>query len=198
MLIQLCILERECKKMSECTVIGLKERLDEGDGTLVDVREYAEFAGGRVGDAKLIPLGDLDNRHLELDHEKPIYVMCRTGRRSAEAQKKLRALGFKNVINVVGGIEAWKKESLPLEIDEKAPWAIERQVRFAAGLLMLTGIVLAVFVHPYLIGISAFVGAGLVFSAATDSCAMGMILMKMPWNRMAPASETQVSEANQA
>ncbi|HUF05178.1 MAG TPA: rhodanese-like domain-containing protein [Aridibacter sp.] len=176
--------------MSECTVIGLKEVLKEGNGTLVDVREYGEFAGGRVSDAKLLPLGDLESRHKELDHDKPIYVMCRTGRRSAEAQKKLTALGFTNVINVVGGLEAWKAEDLPVERDEKAPWAIERQVRFVAGLIVLTGVMLAVLVHPYLIGISAFVAAGLVFSAVTDSCAMGMLLLKMPWNRVSEPKKT--------
>lgn len=182
--------------MSECTVIGLKEVLEEGKGTLVDVREYGEFAGGRVSDARLMPLGDLETRHKELDHDKPIYVMCRTGRRSAEAQKKLKALGFTNVINVVGGLEAWKSEDLPVERDEKAPWAIERQVRFVAGLIVLTGVVLAALVHPYLIGISAFVAAGLVFSAVTDSCAMGMLLLKMPWNRVSEAKRDGVQAAN--
>lgn len=182
--------------MSECTVLALKEKLEEGHGTLVDVREHAEFAGGRVSDAKLFPIGELESRHKELDHDKPIYVMCRTGRRSAEAQKKLRSMGFTNVINVVGGLEAWKQEQLPLERDEKAPWAIERQVRFAAGLFILIGVVLAVLVHPYLIGISAFVGAGLVFSAATDSCMMGLILMKMPWNRIPETEEAGISTAN--
>lgn len=182
--------------MSECTVIGLKEVLEDGNGTLVDVREFAEYAGERVPDARLMPLGDLDKRHLELDHEKPIYVMCRTGRRSQEAQKKLKALGFKNVINVVGGMEAWKKEELPVERDEKAPWAIERQVRFTAGLFVFSGVLLAILVHPYFMGLPAFVGAGLLFSAITDSCAMGMILMKMPWNRMPETRETSASTAN--
>lgn len=176
--------------MSECTVIGLKESLDNGDATLVDVREYSEYAGGRVPDAKLMPLGALDARHKELDHEKPVYVMCRTGRRSLQAQKKLRALGFKNVINVVGGVEAWKKEDLPIERDESAPWAIERQVRFVAGSIVLAGIVLGYLVHPWLLAVPAFVAAGLVFSAATDSCAMGTLLMQMPWNRIQPDRTT--------
>jgi rhodanese-related sulfurtransferase len=169
--------------MNECTVLTLKENLESIDLHLLDVREYAEYAGGRVKEAKLLPLGEIDKRHIELDHSKPIYLMCRTGKRSAEAQKKLKTLGFTNVINVSGGFEAWKKESLPFEKDEKAPWALDRQVRFVAGILVLIGVVLSLLIHPYFIGISAFVGAGLTFAGATDWCGMAMLLAKMPWNQ---------------
>jgi rhodanese-related sulfurtransferase len=171
--------------MSECTVLGLKENLEAANTTLVDVREYAEYAGGRVSGAKLVPLGEIEKRHTELDHRHTVYVMCRSGRRSGEAQKRLKSLGFQNVVNVKGGFDAWKAEDLPFEKDEKAPWSLERQVRFVAGLLVLTGVLLSIFVHPYLIGISAFVGAGLTFAGATDWCGMGMLLAKMPWNRSA-------------
>jgi rhodanese-related sulfurtransferase len=176
--------------MSECTVLTLNEKLGNEDLQLVDVRESAEYAGGRIKGATLVPLGELEKRHPELDHSKPIYVICRTGNRSGKAQKTLKELGFTNVINVTGGFEAWKNEGLPFEKDEKAPWDIERQVRFAAGLFVLTGFVLSVFVHPYLIGISVFIGAGLVFSALTNTCAMGMIILKMPWNRRSPNGGT--------
>lgn len=169
--------------MSECKVLTLNEKLGNEELHLVDVREYAEFAGGRVAGAKLLPLGELEKRHSELDLTKPIYVMCRSGNRSAQAQRKLKSLGFTNVVNVAGGFEAWKKADLPFERDEKAPWALERQVRFTAGLLVLIGVLLSIFVHPYFIGLAGFVGAGLVFAAVTDSCAMGMMLLKMPWNR---------------
>lgn len=171
--------------MSECTVVGLKEVLENGEIHLVDVREQMEFAGGRVSGANLIPLGELEERHEELDHSKPIYVMCRTGRRSAEAQSKLRALGFTNVVNVVGGIEAWKKEQLPVERDEHAPWSIERQVRFTAGVLILTGVLLSLFVHPYFVALSGLIGFGLAFTAAIDWCGMGLLIAKMPWNKRA-------------
>ena len=176
--------------MSECTVLTLNEKLGSEDLHLVDVREYAEFAGGRISGAKLLPLGELEKRSAELDHTKPIYVMCRTGNRSGQAQKKLKNLGFTNVINVAGGFEAWKKEDLPFEKDENAPWALERQVRFVAGLFVLIGFALS-FLHPYFIGISAFIGAGLTFSAVTDTCTMGMILAKMPWNKRAQTCEVQ-------
>ncbi len=181
--------------MSECTVLMLNEKLSKGDGSLVDVREYAEFAGGRIAGAKLLPLGEIENRHSEIDATKPIYVMCRSGNRSAKAQEKLRGLGYENVINVKGGFTAWKNESLPVEKDEKAPWDLERQVRFVAGLFVLIGFALSLFVHQYLIGISVFIGAGLVFSAATNTCTMGMILSKMPWNRVPQTCETGVSTA---
>jgi len=171
--------------MSECSVVGLQEQLENGEIHLVDVREQVEFAGGRVKGASLLPLGELEKRHEELDHSKPIYVMCRTGRRSAEAQRKLHDLGFTNVVNVSGGIEAWKKEDLPVERDEQAPWSIERQVRFAAGILVLTGVLLSVLVHPYFIVLSGMIGFGLAFTATIDWCGMGLLIAKMPWNKRA-------------
>jgi rhodanese-related sulfurtransferase len=161
----------------------LKEQLENGEISLVDVREQAEYAGGRISGASLLPLGEIEQRHKELDHSKPIYLICRTGRRSAEAQKKLKSIGFANVINVVGGIEAWKKEDLPLERDEHAPWSIERQVRFTAGTLVFIGVMLSLLVHPYFIVLSGFVGFGLAFTAVIDWCGMGMLIAKMPWNR---------------
>lgn len=179
--------------MSECTVIALNDKLDSGDIELVDVREYGEYAAGRVEGARLLPLGELEKRHTELDHTKPVYVMCRTGNRSARAQQRLREMGFTNVVNVSGGFEAWKREGLPYEKNAKAPWDIERQVRLVAGSLVLLGFALSLLVHPYLIGISVFIGAGLVFSAVTDTCTMGMILLKMPWNRSNQSCETEVS-----
>jgi hypothetical protein len=89
------------------------------------------------------------------------------------------------VINVSGGFEAWKKEKLPFERDEHAPWSIERQVRFTAGLLVLIGVLLSVFVHPYFIVLSGLIGFGLAFTATIDWCGMGMLIAKMPWNRRA-------------
>lgn len=184
------------QKMSECTVLALKDKVGKEDIYLVDVREYAEYAGGRVPGAKLIPLGDIEKRYTELDKTKPIYVMCRTGRRSAEAQRKLKALGFENVINVVGGFEEWKKMNLPVERDEKAPWSLERQVRFVAGLLVLTGVLLSVFVHPYFVWLAGFVGAGLTFAGATDWCGMALLLAKMPWNQKRQAESTTTACCN--
>jgi hypothetical protein len=61
--------------------------------------------------------------------------------------------------------------------------SLERQVRIAAGLLVLLGVLLGWLVHPVLFGLSAFVGAGLVFAGVTDFCGMGLLLARMPWNQ---------------
>jgi rhodanese-related sulfurtransferase len=175
------------ERIDEVDVGGLRKALD-GDAVLVDVREYAEFAGGRVAGARLVPLGDLDARARELDRDRPIYLICRTGRRSGEAQRRLRALGFDEVVNVCGGMMAWQDAGYPVERDAHAPWALERQVRFVAGLIVVTGVLLSVFVAQPFVWLAGFVGAGLVFAAVTDSCMMGMLLAKMPWNTRYEAS----------
>lgn len=68
--------------------------------------------------------------------------------------------------------------------------SLERQVRIAAGALVLAGAVLALTVHPYWGGLSAFVGAGLMYSGITDTCGMAMCLARMPWNQVEAACTT--------
>jgi hypothetical protein len=70
----------------------------------------------------------------------------------------------------------------------KKAMSLERQVRILAGFLTFTGAALGFFVHPYFVGLSAFIGAGLMFAGITDTCGMGMMLAKMPWNQVASGS----------
>ena len=149
---------------------------------LVDVREHAEFASGRIPGSRLLPLGELHRRAAELDASRPVVCVCRSGKRSSQAMEKLAALGFDDVHQLDGGLTAWEQAGFALEKDEGAPWALERQVRFAAGLLVLAGLGLSL-VWPPAIGLSWFVATGLVFAGVTDWCGMGLLLAKMPWNR---------------
>ena len=160
---------------------------------LLDVREYPEFAGGRLPGARLLPLAELEARAGELPRDREIVTVCRTGRRSAEAAAKLSQLGFAKVSGLEGGVMAWEQAGFSVERDARAPWALERQVRLVAGLLVLLGLGLS-HVWPVAIALAWFVPAGLVFAAITDSCAMGMLIAKLPWNRRAPAACT-VTEA---
>ena len=105
--------------------------------------------------------------------------------------------GFTDIHVVEGGMAAWAGADLPIVKGKSKVWSLERQVRFAAGLFVLTGMVLGFFVTPYLYLLSVFVGTGLVFSAVTDTCAMGMMLARMPWNKAPAACEPSEPVLNQ-
>jgi rhodanese-related sulfurtransferase len=81
---------------------------------LLDVREPDEFSAGHAPNAKLIPLGQLSARLQEIAEykNKPIVVMCRSGRRSGIAVSQLQTAGFTQVSNVKGGIHEWEKNGL--------------------------------------------------------------------------------------
>ena len=95
-------------------------------------------------------------------------------------------------MNVEGGTLAWDQAGLPVSRGRKVI-SLERQVRIAAGLLVLTGAVLALTVHPWWAGLSAFVGAGLMFAGITDTCGMALMLARMPWNQVRPATSGSCS-----
>lgn len=144
---------------------------------IVDVREPAEHATGTLPGAVLAPLGTIREACRDWPKDQPLLMVCRTGRRAQKAAEELRAMGFECVSVLEGGMEALKPKDAP-----KA-WALERQVRLVAGALVFVGSLLGLTVSPWFFGIPLFVGGGLAFAALTDTCAMGMLLMKMPWNR---------------
>ncbi|MBX3396850.1 MAG: rhodanese-like domain-containing protein [Phycisphaerae bacterium] len=162
-----------------CTPGRAKELLAErSDCQLVDVREYAEYAQGHMPGARHIPLGEITRRMDELDRSRPIVVVCKSGGRAARAADMLIKAGCREVLSVDGGTDAWVSAGLPTESERNAPWSMERQVRIVAGALVIVGL----FIPPWPI-LSAIVGVGLVFAALTNTCAMGRLLSKMPWNR---------------
>ncbi|SEQ08281.1 sulfurtransferase TusA family protein [Piscibacillus halophilus] len=85
----------------------LKQKLDSGDVTVLDVRESAEYAFGHIPNAISIPFGELEDRASELKQDDEIYVVCRTGNRSDMAAQLLREKGFNKVYNVVPGMSEW-------------------------------------------------------------------------------------------
>jgi rhodanese-related sulfurtransferase len=150
---------------------------------LLDVRTPAEFAGVHVQGARLIPLDKLDPADLASARAgAPIYLLCKSGGRATRACDKLLATGIENAIIVEGGTDACVAAGLPLVRGQSRVISLERQVRIAAGLLVLTGAILALTVNPWFILLSGFVGAGLTFAGITDTCGMAMLLAKMPWN----------------
>src|SRR5581483_10463966 len=131
---------------------------------LIDVRTPAEFREMHVETAHNVPLDRLDAAKLMAGRrgsaDEPLYVVCRSGSRGRQACEKLMAAGFLNVANVEGGTLACIEAGLPI-VRGKKTISLERQVRIAAGVLVLLGVLLGWLVHPALAGIAAFVGAGL-------------------------------------
>jgi len=162
---------------------------------LVDVRTPVEFREVHVDFARNVPLTELKSATLPREKytpETPLYVICRAGGRGQQACEQLQAAGLAHVVNVAGGTLAWEQAGLPV-IRGKKFISLERQVRIAAGSLVLIGSLLGAFVHLYWIGLSAFVGAGLVFAGLTDTCGMGMLLARMPWNQTSRSENMNVT-----
>lgn len=156
------------------------------DLELIDVRTPAEFGELHVDFARNVPLDRLDVAQLKANRtgqaSRPLYVVCRSGGRSKMACEKLVAAGFDNIVDVAGGTLACEAAGLPVVRGAKV-MSLERQVRIAAGSLVVLGAALGFGIHPGFYGLSAFVGAGLVFAGITDTCAMGMLIAKLPWNQ---------------
>ncbi|MBK1826218.1 rhodanese-like domain-containing protein [Haloferula rosea] len=144
----------------------------------IDVRTPAEYRAKHVAGFESRPLDQLDAGAVSPE----VVLMCLSGKRASMAAERLEAAGVGGVSVVKGGIQAWEEAGLDVEVGEGVI-SLERQVRIAAGLMVLIGVILGTWVHPGLYGLAAFVGAGLTFAGITDTCGMGMLLAKAPWNQ---------------
>ena len=97
--------------------LGAVQKINHDNALVIDVREDAEVAQGKIANAKHIPLGQLQNRVGELEKfkAKPIIMVCRSGHRSAGACGILSKNGFTDVYNLAGGMVAWQQSNLPVE-----------------------------------------------------------------------------------
>lgn len=148
---------------------------------LVDVRSASEFASGHVPGAINVPMDQIEARLADLDPSLPLVLVCQSGQR-ARITAGLLAPCRPQVAVLEGGTNAWAQAGLPLVTSVKTRWSLERQVRLGAGLLVLTGVALALTVNSHWLFLSAFIGLGLSFSGVTDICPMAILLGLMPWN----------------
>lgn len=167
--------------------LGLAQRRKAGQSCdLIDVRTPVEYREVHVEFARNVPLDQLDPESIMRARNgnsgEPLYVICQLGGRSQQACETFQKKGFANVVSVEGGTKACEQTDLPLIRGKKAI-SLERQVRIVAGSLVLIGVILGATIHPYFYGLSGFVGAGLLFAGISDTCGMGILLSKMPWNQ---------------
>lgn len=184
---------------------------------IIDVRTAMEHQEKRLDTAHdHIPLDTLNPQDFMLrrglDRDDPVYILCRSGGRARQALEKFKAAGYGNVHVIEGGLMACEATGAPVTglaaaaNDSAAMSAaqgmgggirktitiipLERQVRIAAGALVVVGALLGFALSPLFHALSLFVGAGLVYAGITDRCGMGLLLAKAPWNRVDTAQNS--------
>ncbi|MEV6162473.1 rhodanese-like domain-containing protein [Streptomyces sp. NPDC052052] len=164
--------------------------------TVIDVRAPGEYASGHVPGALNIPLDRIDEALPALKSAATrgsLLMVCASGVRSTRACDILAAADV-DAMTLSGGTSAWEAEGRALDrpAGARATWPMERQVRLAAGSLVVAGL-LAGIRYPAARWLSAGVGSGLVFSAVSNTCGMAAVLSKLPHNR-APRSAANLDE----
>jgi rhodanese-related sulfurtransferase len=149
---------------------------------LVDVRSSSEFAAGHIPGAVNIPMDQIESRLDDIRPGAPIILICQMGTR-AQMTADLLEPCRREISVLEGGTNAWMQAGFPVVKNVKTRWSLERQVRLAAGLLVVTAAVLTFTVSPLWLALAAFVGLGLTFAGLTDICPMAELLQKLPWNR---------------
>lgn len=158
--------------------------IDEG-AVLVDIRDGDEHAREHIPGARHLPLSEIKPGRPELENPRAVIYHCSSGARTSANAETLKEAAHCEAFIVEGGMEAWRKAGLPVNIDRRQPLPLMRQVQIGAGSLALLGVVLGYLVSPWLFLLAGFVGAGLLQAGITGSCAMANILQRMPWNREA-------------
>jgi glyoxylase-like metal-dependent hydrolase (beta-lactamase superfamily II)/rhodanese-related sulfurtransferase len=103
--------QRPVEQLGQISVEELRQQ--PGEVQVIDVRRQPEFDSGHIQGAKLLPLHKLDSMLGQVDRQRPAAVLCRTGFRSSIACSLMQRAGFDQVMNVTGGLDAWRACGLP-------------------------------------------------------------------------------------
>ena len=163
------------------------------DTLLVDVRTPAEYESSHIAGTVNLPLQRVD-QHLErivADAGGRLILVCQSGNRAEQCQRKLADAGLSDTAVMNGGMSAWESQGAPV-VRGRQRWSLERQVRLVAGSIVLAAVVGSLWWSPA-VAIAGFVGAGLAFAAITDTCMMGMALARLPYNQ--PRNQVDVEDS---
>jgi rhodanese-related sulfurtransferase len=163
---------------------AVRRLLDDGaDVRVIDVRTGGEFETAHIPGSYNVPLDTLGEHREEIRRHvsETVVLVCQSGNRASQAERKLAEIGMSNVHVLEGGIAAWQAGGGPVNRGRQR-WSLERQVRLVAGLIVLLAVTASAAVPP-LKWLAGFVGAGLTFAAVSNTCAMGTVLGKLSYNR---------------
>lgn len=170
--------------MSHCDTICPASIGTEENVIFIDIREPSEYAREHIPGAKNIPQDTLSKEALaSVCHSNDRVVFyCQSGNRTQQARAILDSLSLANAYVLDKGLNNWKQQHKPTQINRSAPLPIMRQVQIIVGFMVLLGIVLAYLVSPGFMLISAFFGAGLLFAGVSGTCGLAKLLMLLPYN----------------
>ncbi|MCH9806068.1 rhodanese-like domain-containing protein [bacterium] len=150
---------------------------------ILDVRTGGEFENSHIPGSYNVPLDTLGEHVRDLaDVDHPVVLVCQSGGRASQAHEKLTEAGKATLHILEGGMTSWQEAGGDVTVGNTTRWAMDRQVRFVAGIFAIVAVVASIFV-PGLEWIAAGVGAGLAYSAVSNTCAMAAVLAKLPYNR---------------
>ncbi len=166
-------------------VATVRAQLDDDTFRILDVRTPAEFETAHIPGSYNVPLDLLREHRDELARhiDDDVVLVCRSGGRASQAEQALGQVGLPGLHVLDGGMVRWEQDGGPVNRGRQT-WDLERQVRLVAGSIVATSVAGSA-VKPGLKWIGAAIGTGLAVAALTNTCAMGMALSKMPWNRAA-------------
>lgn len=157
----------------------------EDGAVILDIRSQAEYTAGHIPGAMLLPAKYIDADTAKAFAGRPVLFYCSSGVRSEAASATIKNAGFDKAALLSGGLNAWRKAGLPVQVDaaNAHPIDIQRQVQITVGVLLLLFTALSFTVSPMFVIGCAVVGAGLFMAGATGTCGMARFLALMPWNR---------------
>jgi rhodanese-related sulfurtransferase len=163
----------------------LQEWVGRATVRVLDVRTPAEFEASHIAGSYNVPLDTLGEHAPELTArvQEEVVLVCRSGGRARQAESALRESGMARLHVLEGGMSAWEAAGLDVVRGASSRWPLERQVRLAAGVLVLAGVLGGALLTPWLYAVAGFVGAGLTFAGLTDWCGMARLLGRLPYNR---------------
>jgi rhodanese-related sulfurtransferase len=163
------------------------------DIRLIDVRTPAEFESVHIPGSYNVPLDTLPEHRRDIGAAiaGPAVLVCRSGARARQAEGVLREAGMPHLHVLEGGIVAWERSGNAVQRGRQK-WGLERQVRGLAGSLVAIGALGGLLLWSPLSLLALAVGGGLTLSALTDTCAMAMVLSKLPYNRDASCDITEI------
>lgn len=170
-------------QLSEIGALELSQKLNLQQVILLDVRESSEYASEHITGSLSLPLSTFEPTQVAQFGDQSLVLCCQSGMRSFRASQQLLNCGFNNVSQLKGGLSSWKAAGFKTSKSQNSPISLFRQVQIVAGSLVAIGTGLGALISPWFLVLSGFIGCGLVFAGVTNTCALGHLLAKLPYNR---------------